>query len=77
MNKPSVTKIEAANRLNLLHNTSCRFGKYKSRKPGQMLVSLLRYAPFHDSRQKNSFFSNLANKKKYNTVSLTNQRPQR
>ena len=30
MNKPSVTKIEAADRINLLHITSCRVGKYQS-----------------------------------------------
>ena len=49
INKPSVTKIEAADRFNLLHSTSCRFERYEFRKPGQMLVSLLRYALFHDS----------------------------
>ena len=52
MNKPSVTKIEAADRVNLLHSTSCNFGKYESSKPGQMLVSLPRNAQFHESRQK-------------------------
>ena len=56
INKPSVTKIEAADRVNLLHSTSCRFKQYKSLKPGQMLVSLPRYAPFHDSHQKDSCF---------------------
>ena len=30
MNKPSVTKIEEADMVNLLHSASCRFGKYKS-----------------------------------------------
>ena len=48
-NKPSVTKIEAVDRVNLSHSTSCRFEQYKFRKLGQMLVSLLRYVPFHDS----------------------------
>ena len=55
-NKPSVTKTEAADRVNLLHSTSCRFEQYQFRKLGQMLLSLLRYAPFHDSHQKNSCF---------------------
>ena len=49
INKPLVTKIEAADRVNLLHSTSCSFEQYKSSKLGQMLVSLRRYAPFHDS----------------------------
>ena len=52
LNKPSVTKIGAADRVNLLHTTSCSFEQYESWKPGQMLVSLPRYAPFHDSHQK-------------------------
>ena len=52
INKPSVTKFEAADRVNLLHSTSYRFEQYGFRKPGQMLVSLPRYAPFHDSHQK-------------------------
>ena len=46
INKPSVTKIEAADRVNLLHSTSCSFEQYKSSKLGQMLVSLPRYVPF-------------------------------
>ena len=50
--KLSVTKIEAADRVNLSHNTSCSFEQYKSSKVGQMLVSLPIYAPFHDSHQK-------------------------
>ena len=54
INKPSVTKIKAADRVNLLHITSCSFEQYKSSKFGQMLVSLPRYAPFHDSHQKDS-----------------------
>ena len=29
INKPSVTKIEAADRVNLLHSTSCSFEQYK------------------------------------------------
>ena len=41
-NKPSVTKIETADRVNL--SVSCRFEQYESCKPGQMLVSLPRYA---------------------------------
>ena len=40
INKPSVIKIEAADRVNLLHSASCRFEQYKSSKPGQMLISL-------------------------------------
>ena len=56
MNKPSVTKIEATDRVSLLHSTSCRFGNYESSEPGQMLVSLPRYAPFHDSHQKTLAF---------------------
>ena len=44
--KPSVTKIEAADRVNLLHSTSCSYEQYKSLKSGQMLVSLLRYVHF-------------------------------
>ena len=56
INKPSVTKIEAADRVNLLHSSSCGFEQYKSSKPGRMLVSLPRYAPFHDSNQKDSYF---------------------
>ena len=30
MNKTSATNIEAADKLNLLHSTSCGFGKYES-----------------------------------------------
>ena len=56
INKPSVTKIEAADRVNLLHSSSCSFEQYKSSKRGQMLVSLPRYAPFHDNHQKDSCF---------------------
>ena len=56
INKPSVTKIEAADRVNLLHSTSCSFEQYKSSNLGEMLVSLSRYAPFHDSHQKDSCF---------------------
>ena len=51
INKPSVTKIEAADRVSLLRRTSCRLEQYEFRKPGQMLVSLPRYASFHDSHQ--------------------------
>ena len=40
INKSSVTKIEAADRVNLLHGTSCSFEQYKSSKPGQILISL-------------------------------------
>ena len=54
-NKPSVTKIEATDRVNLLQSTSCRFEQYESLKPGQnLLVSLSRYASFRDNRQKDS-----------------------
>ena len=56
INKTSVTKIEAADRVNLLHPTSCSFEQYKSSKLGQMPVSLPRYVPFHDSHQKDSCF---------------------
>ena len=56
MNKPSVTKTEAADRVNLLYSASCRSEQYKSSKPGQMLVSLPRYAPFHDSHKKTLAF---------------------
>ena len=59
INKPSVTKIGAADRVNLSHSTSCRFEQYKSLKPGQMLVSLPGYGPFHDSHQKDSCFKTL------------------
>ena len=55
-NKPSVTKIEAADRVNLLHCTSCSFEQHKSLELGQMIASLPRYAPFHDSHQKDSCF---------------------
>ena len=54
INRPSVTKIDAADRVNFLHSASCSFEQYKSSKPGQMLVSLPRYAPFHDIQQKDS-----------------------
>ena len=56
MNKPSVTKIEATDRVNLLYCTSCWFGKYQYSTPGQMFVSLPRYAPFHDGHQKTIAF---------------------
>ena len=56
INKPSATKIEAAERDNLLHNTFYRFEQWESQKSGQILVSLLRYSPFHDSHQKDSCF---------------------
>ena len=52
INKPLVTQIEAANKINFLHGTRCCFEQYESWKPGQMLVSLPRYAPFHDSHWK-------------------------
>ena len=56
ISKPSVTKIEAVDRVNILRSTSCRFEQSEFRKLGQMLVSLPRYAPFHDSHQKHSCF---------------------
>ena len=59
IDKPSVTKPEAADRVNLLHSTSCRFEQYEFRKPGQMLVFLSRYAPFHDSHRKKLLLSNI------------------
>ena len=37
INNPSVTKIEAADRVNLLHNISCRFEKYEFREHGECL----------------------------------------
>ena len=43
INRPSVTKIEAADRVYLLRSTSCKFEQYEFQKPGQMLVSLSRY----------------------------------
>ena len=56
INKPSATKIEAADRVSLLHSTIYRFEQWESLKAGQMLVSLPRYPPFHDSHQKDSCF---------------------
>ena len=56
INKPSVTKIEATDRVNLFRSTSCSVEQHKSSKLGHMLVSLPRYAPFHDSYQKDSCF---------------------
>ena len=55
--KPSMTKIEAAGRVNILYSTSFGFKQYESSKPGQMLVSLPRYVPFHDSHQKRLLLS--------------------
>ena len=43
--KPSVKKIEAADRVNLLHGTRYRFEQYEM----LVLLSLPKYAPFHDS----------------------------
>ena len=37
INKSSVANTEAADKINLLHSTSCRFEQYESCKPGQML----------------------------------------
>ena len=54
--KPSAIKIEAADRVNLLYSTSCSFEQCKSSKLGQVLLSLPRYASFHDSHQKDSCF---------------------
>ena len=57
MNKPSVTKIEGADKLNLLHcSTSWSFEQNESWKPGQLLVSIPRYVPFHDIHQKTLTF---------------------
>ena len=39
INKPSLTEVEAADRVNPLRSTSCRFDQYKPSKPGQILVS--------------------------------------
>ena len=54
--KHSVTKIEAVDRVNILHSTSYGFEQYKSLKLGQIIASLPRYAAFHDSHQKDSCF---------------------
>ena len=56
INKLSVTKIEAADRVNLLNSTIYRFEQHKSSKAGQMLVSLPKYPPIYDSHQKDSCF---------------------
>ena len=56
LNKPSLTKIEADDRVNFLHSTSCGFEEYESGKPGQMLALLPRYVPFHYSHQNPSCF---------------------
>ena len=56
INKPSATKIEAADRVNLLHSTFYRFEQWEAFKAGQMLVSLPKCPPFHDSHQKDSCF---------------------
>ena len=50
--KPSATKTEAADRINLLHGSIYRFEQFKSWKAGQLLVSLPRDPPFNDSHQK-------------------------
>ena len=68
INKPSVTKIEAADRVNLFHSASCNFEQNKSSKLGQMLISLPRYAPFHDSDQKNSCLETFNMTKLYKTM---------
>ena len=56
INKPSATKIEVADRINLLHIIIYRFEQWESCKDGQMLISLPRYPPFHDSHQKDPCF---------------------
>ena len=56
INKPSVAKLEAVDRVNLLYSTRCGFKQYQSSKPDQMLVSLPRYPPFHDSYRKTPAF---------------------
>ena len=38
------------------NNTIYRFQQWESRKSGQILVSLFKYSPFHDSHQKDSCF---------------------
>ena len=45
INRPSVTKVEAVDRVNLLHNTGCGFKQYESLKPGQMFVSVTKKTP--------------------------------
>ena len=40
INKPLVTKIEAADKVNLLHSTSCNFEQHKSPNLGKMLKCL-------------------------------------
>ena len=37
INKPSVTKIEAADRVNFLHSTSYRFEQYEVQKPSSSI----------------------------------------
>ena len=59
INKPSVTKIEAADRINLLQSTSCRFKQYESSNPDQLLISLPKYGAFHDGHQKRLLPSNI------------------
>ena len=41
INKLSVTKIEAADRVNVLQSNSCSFEQYKFSKLGQMLIPCL------------------------------------
>ena len=50
INKPSATKIEAADRVDLLHSAIYRFEQWESRKVGQLLVSFL--AQISDCHQK-------------------------
>ena len=42
INKPPVTKIKTADRVDLLRSNSCWFEQYESRRPDQMLASSLR-----------------------------------
>ena len=61
INKPSLTKIEAADRVDLLRSNRCRprFEQYESWKPGQILVSLPRYTLFHHGHQKTLLLSGI------------------
>ena len=60
VNKPSVTKVVAADRVNLLHSTSCRFEQLKN---VENLVKCLYpahiCANFHDSQQKTLAFRHI------------------
>ena len=46
MNKPSVTKTEDADRLNLLHSTIYRFEHWESCKAGHLCPDILHFMIF-------------------------------